>query len=77
VKDANVSPEMENASDGLAGYPSYTILDAMSGYDQIPLSAVSRDLTAIWTQYDSLCFLKDIQIRKPLLKESCHELFLS
>jgi hypothetical protein len=49
TKDANVSPIMEDVLERLAGYPCYTILDAMSGYDQIPLSEESRDLTAIWT----------------------------
>jgi RNase H-like domain found in reverse transcriptase/Integrase zinc binding domain/Reverse transcriptase (RNA-dependent DNA polymerase) len=49
IKDAHIPPNLEDLVDRLAGYPIYTLLDAFSGYDQIPLDPASRDLTAMWT----------------------------
>jgi hypothetical protein len=49
VKDAHIPPHLDDLVDRLSGYPIYTLLDAFSGYDQIPLDSRSRDLTAMWS----------------------------
>lgn len=49
IKDVNVPPLLKDLTECLAGYPMYTVLDATSGCNQIPLDKQSQDLTAIWT----------------------------
>ncbi|KAJ1497542.1 hypothetical protein HMI56_005565, partial [Coelomomyces lativittatus] len=51
---ANIPPVVEDMIERLSGYPIYSIMDAISGYDQIPITASSQDLTAIWTPLGTL-----------------------
>jgi hypothetical protein len=54
IKDAHIPPNLDDLVDRLSGYPIYTLLDAFSGYDQIPIDRTSRDLTAIGTPLGTL-----------------------
>jgi hypothetical protein len=49
VRDAMLPPNVDEFSEHVAGRPVCTLLDFLSGYDQITLHPASRDLTAIQT----------------------------
>jgi hypothetical protein len=47
VKDSGIPPNVEEFSEQFAGYPIYSDMDLMQGYDQLSLAEKSRDMTAI------------------------------
>lgn len=49
VKDANLPPDVDEFSEDFAGIYISSLIDYYSGYDQITLDKLSRDLTAIMT----------------------------
>jgi transposase InsO family protein len=49
IRDAMLPPNADEFAEDLAGRPMSTLLDFLSGYDQITLHKNSRDMTAIQT----------------------------
>jgi hypothetical protein len=54
VRDVILPPNMDEFLEYIAGRLVYTLLDFLSGYDQITLYLASRDLTAIQTPFGLL-----------------------
>jgi len=49
IRDAMLPPSADDFAEDVSGRPMCTLLDFLSGYDQIALHPLSRDLTAIQT----------------------------
>ena len=49
IKDANLPPDVDEFSEDFAGMQISSLIDYYSGYDQITLDKISRDITAIMT----------------------------
>ena len=49
IKDSSVPPSAEEYSEDFAGFPVLSLLDLFSGYDQMALAEICRDLTAFQT----------------------------
>ena len=49
IKDANLPPDVDEFSEDFAGMQISSLIDYYSGYDQITLDKMSRDITAIMT----------------------------
>jgi len=49
IKDASLLPSAEEYSEDFAGFPVLSLLDLFSGYDQMALAEICRDLTAFQT----------------------------
>jgi len=49
IKDASLPPSAEEYGEDFAGFPVLFLLDLFSGYDQMALAEICRDLTAFQT----------------------------
>jgi len=49
IKDASLPPSAEEYSEDFAGFPVLSLLELFSGYDQMALAEICRDLTAFQT----------------------------
>jgi len=49
IKDASLPPSAEEYSEDFAGFPVLSLLDLFSGYDQMALAEICRDLTVFQT----------------------------
>ena len=54
IKDASLPPSAEEYSEDFAGLPELSLLDLFSGYDQMALAEICRDLTAFQTPLELL-----------------------
>ena len=50
IKDANLPPSADKFSEDFSGMTIVSVVDLFSGYDQVLLDLVSRDLIAFQTQ---------------------------
>ena len=49
VRDAMIPPNIDEFAEDMAGRPLISLIGLFSGYDNVPLSPESRDMTAIMT----------------------------
>ena len=50
IRNSGLPPEVDEFSEDFAGYPITSVLDYYSGYYQVLLDVVSRDMTVFMTE---------------------------